>query len=164
MNLVMPKERQVSEKKIALKETPEFRTLNQGYGEFSDVAEETGTLSALLFGEYLLEHFTAYTWMKKGLVHWSMNWNISFAVRKYQENLGMLCAKLMLIRYVPNYAYLQTNAEKKAEAKALALTLCSLLAVPAITEAAAQVILLSWAYGETVMDLDHCLAAAGYLW
>ena len=61
---------------------------------------------------------------------------------------------------MPNYAYLQTNAEKKAEAKALALTLCSLLAVPAITEAAAQVILLSWAYGETVMDLRSLLGGS----
>ena len=160
LNLVMPKERQVSEKKIALKETPEFRTLNQGYGEFSDVAEETGTLSALLFGEYLLEHFTAYTDEERsGALEYELEYILA-GKGSDQENLEHVVNKLMLIRYVPNYAYLQTNAEKKAEAKALALTLCSLLAVPAITEAAAQVILLSWAYGETVMDLRSLLGGS----
>lgn len=160
LELVMPKERQVSGKTIALEETPEFRTLNQGYGEFSDVAEETGTLSVLLFGEYLLEHFAAYTDEER---HGALEYELEYILAgkgSDQENLEHVVNKLMLIRYVPNYAYLQTNAEKKAEAKALALTLCSLLAVPAITEAAAQVILLSWAYGETVMDLRSLLGGS----
>lgn len=160
LDLVLPKERQVSEKAITLGETPEFRTLNQGYGEFSDVAEETGTLSVLLFGEYLLEHFTAYTDEERsGALEYELEYILA-GRGSDQENLEHVVNKLMLIRYVPNYAYLQTNAEKKAEAKALALTLCSLLAVPAITEAAAQVILLSWAYGEAVMDLRSLLGGS----
>lgn len=160
LELVLPKERQVSEKAIALGETPEFRTLNQGYGEFSDVAEETGTLSVLLFGEYLLERFTAYTDEERsGALEYELEYILA-GRGSDQENLEHVVNKLMLIRYVPNYVYLQTNTEKKAEAKALALTLCSLLAVPAITEAAAQVILLSWAYGETVMDLRSLLGGS----
>ena len=42
-------------------------------------------------------------------------------------------------------------------AEAGAATLCTLLAIPAITGAAAQAILLAWAYGETVMDLRSML-------
>ena len=49
------------------------------------------------------------------------------------------------------------SSTKKAEAEAMALTLCSLLAVPAITQAAAQVILLAWAYGECLMDVRALL-------
>lgn len=63
----------------------------------------------------------------------------------------------MMLRFVPNYAYIQTDGEMKAEAEAMAATLCMLLAVPAITSAAAQAILLAWAYGETVMDLRSLL-------
>lgn len=160
LDLVMPKDRSVSEKTISLEETPEFRVLNQGYGEFSDVAEETGTLSVLLFGEYLLEHFTAYTDEERsGALEYELEYILA-GKGSDQENLKYVVNKLMLLRYVPNYVYLQTNTEKKAEAKALALTLCSLLAVPAITEAAAQVILLSWAYGETVMDLRSLLGGS----
>ncbi len=63
----------------------------------------------------------------------------------------------MMLRFVPNYAYIQTDGEMKAEAEAAAATLCTLLAIPAITGAAAQAILLAWAYGETVMDLRSML-------
>ena len=63
----------------------------------------------------------------------------------------------MILRFVPNYAYIQTDSVKKAEAEATAAALCVLLAVPAITEAAAQAILLAWAYGETIMDMRSLL-------
>ena len=52
---------------------------------------------------------------------------------------------------------LQTSSTKQAEARAAAGTLCTLLAVPAVTEAAAQGILLAWAYGESVMDVRSLL-------
>ena len=48
-----------------------------------------------------------------------------------RKNLEAVVKKLMLLRFVPNYAYIQTDAAMKAEAEAMALTLCSLLAVPA---------------------------------
>ena len=62
-----------------------------------------------------------------------------------------------MLRFVPNYIYLQTSSTKQAEARAAAGTLCTLLAVPAVTEAAAQGILLAWAYGESVMDVRSLL-------
>ena len=54
-----------------------------------------------------------------------------------KENLEKVARKLMMLRFVPNYAYIQTDGEMKAEAEAMAATLCMLLAVPAITSAAA---------------------------
>ena len=55
-----------------------------------------------------------------------------------RENLEAVANKLVLLRFVPNYLYLQTNSTRQAEARAAAGTLCTLLAVPAVTEAAAQ--------------------------
>ena len=74
-----------------------------------------------------------------------------------KENLESVVKKLLLLRFVPNYAYIQTDSAMKAEAEAAAATLCTLLAVPPITEAAAQGILLAWAYGESIMDLRSLL-------
>ena len=74
-----------------------------------------------------------------------------------RENLEAVANKLVLLRFVPNYLYLQTNSTRQAEARAAAGTLCTLLAVPAVTEAAAQGILLAWAYGESVMDVRTLL-------
>ena len=160
LNLVMPKDVAVSEKRVDPGGLLEHRERNSGYGDFSDVAEESGTLSTLLFGEYLLEHFSLFTDEEKtGALDYELEYILE-GKPSDRENLEGVVKKLMLIRFVPNYAYIQTDAAMKAEAEAMALTLCSLLAVPAITAAAAHVILLAWAYGETVMDLRSLLAGS----
>ena len=53
----MPKGREMSKKSITLSEMVSHRKRNQGYGDFSDVAGSGSTISKLLFGEYVLEHF-----------------------------------------------------------------------------------------------------------
>ncbi len=58
-----------------------------------------------------------------------------------------------MVRFVPDYAYIQTDPEKKAEAEAAALTLCTVIGLPELAEGAAQGILLAWAYGEAIMDI-----------
>lgn len=157
LELVLPKDQAVSQKQVEASELLENRERNAGYGDFTDVAEEKGSLSSLLFGEYLLEHFSMFTDGKKtGALDYELEYILEGKAGD-RENLEAVVKKLMLLRFVPNYAYIQTDAAMKAEAEAMALTLCSLLAVPAITAAAAQVILLAWAYGETVMDLRSLL-------
>lgn len=158
LKLVMPKEKQVSEKEITLGEALVYRDRNQGYGEFSDMAADTGTLSTLLFGEYLLEHFqSALQEGKGGMLDYELEYILA-GKGSDRENLEAVVKKLLMLRFVPNYAYLQSSAEKKAEAETLAFTLCALLVAPGITEAAAQGILLAWAYGESIMDVRSLLA------
>lgn len=157
LELVLPKDKALSQKQVDASELLENRERNAGYGDFSDVAEKNGPLSSLLFGEYLLEHFSMFTDEEKtGVLDYELEYILEGKASD-RENLEAVVTKLMLLRFVPNYAYIQTDATMKAEAEAMALTLCSLLAVPAITAAAAQVILLAWAYGETVMDLRSLL-------
>ena len=74
-----------------------------------------------------------------------------------RENLEYVVQRLLAIRVVPNYIYLQSDSAKKAEARAMALTLCTLLAVPAITEAVMQALLFAWAFGESVVDIRALL-------
>lgn len=70
-----------------------------------------------------------------------------------RENLETVASKLLMVRFVPDYAYIQTDPEKKAEAEAAALTLCTVIGLPELAEGAAQGILLAWAYGEAIMDI-----------
>lgn len=161
LELVMPKDRPVSQKTIDLGDTLALRGLNCGYGDFSDVAEGGGTLTSLILGEYLLTHFT-HGADEPGLG--ALDYQLEYILAgkgSDRENLEAVVKKLMLLRFVPNYLHLQGSSTKKAEAEALALTLCSLLAVPAITQAAAQVILLAWAYGESLMDMRSLLKGGG---
>ena len=153
LNLVMPKDMTVSQKVIRLEETASHRSLQEGYGEFTQGEEETGALSDVLFGEYLMDHFSGATERKDtGALDYELEYLLA-GEGSDRENLETVAGKLLLLRFVPNYAHLQSSAGKKAEARALAGTLCTMLAVPAITEAAAQAILLAWAFGESVMDL-----------
>ncbi|MGN1267346.1 MAG: DUF5702 domain-containing protein [Dorea sp.] len=157
LELVMPNGRTVSEKRIELSESLIYRDRQEGYGDFSDESEETGTLSKLLFGQYLLDHFTTAADEKDGNV---LEYEVEYLITGKQsdrENLKAVVNQLLLFRFVPNYAYLQSNAAKKAEAEALALTLSTVLAVPMTTEAVAQMLLLAWAYGEAIMDLRTLL-------
>lgn len=157
LELVMPKDKPVSQKTVDLGETLPFRSLNCGYGDFSDVAEEGGTLTSLILGEYLLTHFSHGA---EDPGAGSLDYQLEYILAgkgSDRENLEAVIKKLMALRFVPNYLHLQGSSEKKAEAETLALTLCSLLAVPAITQAAVQVILLAWAYGESLMDMRSLL-------
>lgn len=172
LTLAAPKDMQISEKSLTLAETLSHRERNQGYGDFSDVVKPGGTISALLFGEYVLEHFSmasdsvlSDSVLSDSIVSdeveaGALDYEVEYILEgkaSDRENLEAVAKKLLLLRFVPNFAYLQTDGEKKAEAEALALTLCAVLALPAVTEAAAQMILLAWAYGESVMDVRSLL-------
>lgn len=157
LNLVLPKETQVSEKQIVSEDMPENRENQTGHGTFEDVESEGGTLDSVLLGGYIQEHFADFLDEPKG---GSLDYEVEYILAGRQsdrENLEAVANKLVLLRFVPNYLYLQTNSTRQAEARAAAGTLCTLLAVPAVTEAAAQGILLAWAYGESVMDVRTLL-------
>lgn len=157
LELIMPEGMSVSNKKINLSDCPSGRKRNKGYGDFSDVAESAGTLSALTFGEYLLDHFSMATDKEpEGVLDYELEY-ICAGKESDQENLEEVAQKLLAVRFVPNYLFLQSNSSKRAEAEALALTLCTLAAVPALEKAAAQVILLVWAFGESIVDLRTLL-------
>lgn len=157
LSLVMPKDKAVSGKQLPLSDTVSHRVLNRGYGDFTDVSEPPGTAGALLFNEYIMEHFTAADDAGgTGAVDYEIEYILEGGASD-KENLESVVNKLLLFRTASNYIYLQSDGERKAEAETLALTLCALLAVPAVTEAAAQIILAAWAYGESIMDMRSLL-------
>lgn len=157
LELIMPEGEAVSDKEINLTECPSGRKRNKGYGDFSDVAESPGAMSALLFGEYLLDHFSmAADREPKRTLDYELEY-ICAGKGSDRENLEAVAKKLLMMRFASNYLFLQGSSPKRAEAEALALTLCTLAAVPVLEQAAAQMILLAWAFGESVMDLRSLL-------
>lgn len=157
LELIMPEGAAVSDKEINLTECPSGRKRNKGYGDFSDVAESPGAMSALLFGEYLLDHFSmAADREPKRTLDYELEY-ICAGKESDRENLEAVAKKLLMMRFASNYLFLQGSSPKRAEAEALALTLCTLAAVPVLEQAAAQMILLAWAFGESVMDLRSLL-------
>ena len=75
-----------------------------------------------------------------------------------KANLESVMLKLFLVRCSLNFLSLQKDAARKTEAEGLALTLCSLLLVPEAAEAVAQLLLFTWACGESILELRSLLA------
>ena len=76
-----------------------------------------------------------------------MDYELEYLIGGYendQKNLEAVVKKILPIRLGINYAYLLTDEVKKAEAEVLALSLCTLLTVPGITEVVKHAILLAW--------------------
>lgn len=161
LNLIVPEGMTVSGKSFNLDESLSVREKNQGYGDFTDESKDTGTMSNLLFGEYLLTHFFAATdsisdkktdHAKTGVLDYELEY-ICAGKRSDRENLEFIAKKILLFRFGTNFLFLINSAAKCAQAETLALTLCSLAAVPALSEAVKHAILLAWSYGESIMDL-----------
>lgn len=161
-DLTMPKDRQVSDKSVETGELASRRELRTGYGEFDDIAEQA-ELSQIAFGEYVLTHFGSAVDTEDTDAR-ALDYEAEYILSgkdSDRENLESVLKKLMAFRFVPNYIYLQGDAGKRAEARTLALTLCTVMAFPAAAEALTQVLLLAWAFGESIMDLRSLMKGYG---
>lgn len=155
IELVMPGDRAVSEKSVERSGMPSGRSIRKGYGDFTDVAEKP-ELSVIAFGEYVLTHFSSSVRKEEEAYGGALDYEVEYILsgkESDRENLERVLKKLLAIRFVPNYAYLQGSAAKRAEAQALAAVLCTAVALPVAAEALTQVLLFAWAFGEGIMDL-----------
>lgn len=163
VDLVMPKDRTVSEKETETAGLVSRRSLRNGYGDFSDVTEDKEP-SALAFGEYALTHFSSAVSKEGDVGGGALDYELEYLLAgksSDRDNLESVLKKLLVFRLVPNYTFLQGDAAKRAEAEALALTLCTVAAFPAAAETLTQVLLLAWAFGESIMDLRTLMKGGG---
>lgn len=153
LQMVVKNPEQLSEKSIKKEGLVSVRKLNSGQGNFIEQESPNEVVNKLFFQKYLLEHFSDIT-QKKG--EHALEYELEYLIGGYendQKNLEAVLKKILPIRLGMNYAYLLTDTGKKAEAEVLALSLCTLLTVPGITEVVKHAILLAWAYGEGLVDL-----------
>ena len=148
--LVCEKPEELSGRSIDVQNLPSKRELEAGTWE--EHTEEASTDKVFL-AAYLTEHFGCFTEEKdsKALVY-EQEYLLG-GQSGDKENLEKVCRQILSVRMVANYGYLLTDTVKQAEAEALALTLCSLLTVPGITEVVKHAVLLAWAYGESIVDV-----------
>ena len=140
----------LSNRSISVSELPSNRTLQKGNGP---AYTEEDLSDRLFFTAYLKETFTNVT---SGDESHPLLYEQEYLLggkESDQANLEAVCKKILTVRTVINYTYLLSDSGRQAEAEALALTICSLLTVPEITEVAKQAILLAWAYGESIVDV-----------
>lgn len=155
LNLIRPNEFTLSEKTLDSCELLSERNLRKGYGTLYE--KESGSGDAVFFNLYLLEKFGNATSRKEDAY---LQYELEYLLEGKEsdaKNLEAVTKKLCNIRFGINYAYLLTNQTMQAEAEALAGTISILLAAPAIIPVMKQGILLTWAYGEAMMDVRTLL-------
>lgn len=149
LSLLMSNQEEVSKRCITPEALPSHRELQTGNFKSEEINEST---DKLFFIAYILEHFSNVRDDEKDRVLLYEQEYLLGGLESDQENLEAVCKKIMNIRMISNYTYLLTDSVKLAEAQTMALTLCSLISLPALTEVVKHALLFAWAYGESIVD------------
>ncbi len=150
ITLVCEKPEELSDRSIAIDSLPSGRELKTGNWGKSESSEGT---DKMFFAAYLTEHFGSLLKSKESHALLYEQEYMLGGASSDKENLEKVCKQILSIRMVANYGYLLTDTARQTEAEGVALTLCSLLTVPGITEVVKHAILLAWAYGESIVDV-----------
>lgn len=160
LNLVLEEPAKLSSK-LAEQNGPSVCTCLAGKGARGKYGKDVA--NDAFFLAYLQEYLTAATDFlaeEKESQPW-LDYQLEYVIAGKEsdiENLESICARLLAIREGINYAYLLTDAAKVAECGTLAATLVGATMIPGLVEAMKQVLLLTWAFAESVLDVRALLA------
>lgn len=149
---------QVSVRTVSLDQVPSKRRLLNG----TEGRYDGNQVKDQWFHTYLLEHFAnARDVLKEektdgGWLLYETEYVLA-GKESDQENLKEVVKRLVMLREGANYVYLLTDEGKKQEAYALAALVAGITLMPEIVDVLHQVILLAWAYGESVLDVRGLL-------
>ncbi len=161
LHLFLPETGSVSGKKVDLKGVPSRRNCLIGSGARGIHKGNAG--NDLFFHGYLLENLTNavdFLTTDKEEGQW-LDYQVEYLIGGKDTdiaNLEAVCGRILTIREGMNYAYLQTDSVKKAECEALAIALVGATMIPGLVEAVKQMLLLGWAFGESVADVRTLLS------
>jgi len=147
--VVMP-DRSVSEKEMEHPDQIEKRALQAG--NYIHV-KQSGKADDLWYLLYLQQHFSdASRESLGGVFDYEMEYLIA-GKAKDADNLKSVINRLLLMREGVNYVYLLHDAGKNNEALLLATAIASAFGQPELAEPVKHVILLAWAYAESISDV-----------
>lgn len=162
LQIVHPNPDNISNKAISVSGLPSQRTLRTGKAEFQT---ESGRMrkypwdikNRLLFVEYAKRHFSSGEAEDEKALSCELEYLIA-GKESDAENMESVVKRLIALRFPVNYLYLLTDQTKVAEAETLAVTLSGIIALPAVEQLVKQGILLAWAYGECLAEMNALLS------
>ncbi len=151
---IILQDKEVSGKTMDLSQMLTGRELLSGIG----VGEEESLKDKVLFNEYVMEKFNHVLEEKNEV---GLSYEIEYILAgkgSDKENLESVINRLMIFREGVNYLYLHSDSGKVAQAEALATTLVGFTGLPPVITVVRELLLLSWAYGESLLDLRNLIA------
>lgn len=156
--MVLDSPEQLSAGSVSLKQVPSVRKLLVGSGKPGRYPGNA--VNDQWFHTYLLERFTnAKVSLEQPRDGW-LAYEVEYILAGKDsdpENLKEVVNRLVLLREGVNYAYLLTDEGRKQEAYTWAAVIAGLTFMPEIVDVLQQIILLAWAYGESVLDVRGLL-------
>lgn len=149
----------ISQKVISLEQVPSHRILSQGTGKALD--EEDTLINKQLFISYLCEYMRHAADVKGGSDDSRyLDYELEYICRgnaSDAQNLDETVRKILLLREGVNYGYLLTDEEAKTKAELLAVALAAVTGNEALVKGVKHLILLGWAYGESLVEVRQLL-------
>lgn len=131
--------------------------INQGNVMLSELSESEKLLERFLFQEYLLKYMGYYgTGSEENVLLYQTEYLIAGKTCDL-DNLKSVVNCLTAIREAANAIYIFSDSEKCTEAELAATLICGLLQVPELTTLLKVVLLLGWAYAESLYDIEVLL-------
>ncbi len=163
-SMAIPGHQEISGKAVNLTEAPSVRPLSVGSGNADGT--EGNLMEKQWFISYLCEYLPqaqevlAEAEEKYGEERW-LDYQMEYVLCGHasdQENLEQVILQILLLREGVNYVFLLSHPEYSDQAQTLAVLLAGLTGNAELINGLKQLILLGWAYGESVVELRQLLA------
>ncbi len=149
----------VSKKHIEVSALASHRKLNTGSGIKAPSYDPDSMANELLFDEYIMKKCANY--MEKTEKE-TASYEVEYILQGKNTdiaNFKEIVTKLLLVRYAACAVYIMNCKEKKEPVEAVAEAIGAILGIPTdASKTIADLILLAWAYGESVSDVVRLLA------
>lgn len=159
LSKAVPEGGRISERTAALESVPSKRELSVGTGRASGT--ENQVIQKQWFISYLCEYMThAQEMLKETRTDGWLDYQLEYIIAgrgSDRANLDAVIGRLLLMREGMNYVFLLTHSELKQQAEALAVVLAGMTGNPGLVKSLEQLILLGWAYGESLVEVRQLL-------
>lgn len=156
LGLVLPDDAVISEKEADVSVFTSNRNLQKGMGSLG--GRESGTSDKLFLQAYAMNKLGTY---REPVNPGALDYQVEYIVGgkgSDRENLKKTVNRMLLLREAANAAYLYTDPEKRAQSGTLAASLCTALLIPEGAFVVEKLLLLGWAYGESLLDVRQLMA------
>jgi hypothetical protein len=157
LSLTLPEGKEISTAGRAKATMVSARALEEGLGVPAYDSSCNTWTADLMFNEYLLRHFGCFTEKKSDS---GLQYQLEYILQGKEndlENLKGVVNRLFLIREASNLLYLYQNEGKRGQVQITALILASLFGAPQGAKALEPILMVCWAFGESVLDLRELL-------
>lgn len=155
----VPEDYRLSERSVLLENTPSHRELSIGMGLSSGT--ENQPIQKQWFISYLCEYMKhAQEMLPEARTEGYLDYQLEYIIAgkgSDQENLSNVIGRILLVREGMNYAFLLAHPALREKAELLSLVLAGMTGNEGLIKSLEQLILLGWAYGESLAEVRQLL-------